>query len=456
MDRFGIDFGAGRHTIAENLELPIESGDVVCFTGPSGSGKSSLLRAAADELAKQHGATAVLDIERLELGDRILIEALEVPVDEAMQLLSACGLGEARLMLRTPAELSDGQRYRFRLALGLSHKPRWLVADEFTATLDRTLARVVAYNVRRTADRTGTGFLLATTHEDVLEDLSPSLHVRCGLDGRITVEQAACLLADRSGDTDASQPHKRDACATGSAKKKALSLARRMFLTTGSKRDWPHFSRWHYRGHHLGAVRFVTLLWLCHPPSSILHPQSPTPEDEQQPTAIRPDPQPARAIGICVFTAPPLSLRQRNRFFGLSGRWSSAGIAALNRQLVMLSRVVLDPTFRGAGIAADFIRASCRACPWPWIETQAEMGRLSPFFEKAGFVRVGAAPGQRRSRTAHSAIYGTRRGPRGTKALLTEATHRKSRYARPVYYVFDNRAEGRGTRDEGPGPEDGG
>ena len=94
-------------------------------------------------------------------------------------------------MLRTPAELSDGQRYRFRLALGLSKKPRWIVADEFTATLDRTLARVIAFNIRRLADRTGTGFLLATTHEDVIEDLDPDVHVRCRLDGEVSVERTS-------------------------------------------------------------------------------------------------------------------------------------------------------------------------------------------------------------------------------------------------------------------------
>ena len=90
-------------------------------------------------------------------------------------------------MLRTPGELSDGQRYRFQLALGVASDAAWLVADEFTATLDRTLAKLIAFNVRRLADRTGQGFLLATTHEDVIDDLSPDLHVRCRLGGEINI-----------------------------------------------------------------------------------------------------------------------------------------------------------------------------------------------------------------------------------------------------------------------------
>src|SRR5579885_998606 len=52
MDHFGIGFETGRHVIAENLELPIEPGDLVCFTGPSGSGKSSLMRAAAENVSR--------------------------------------------------------------------------------------------------------------------------------------------------------------------------------------------------------------------------------------------------------------------------------------------------------------------------------------------------------------------------------------------------------------------
>ena len=97
-------------------------------------------------------------------------------------------------MLRTPAELSDGQRYRFRLALALSQRPQWVVADEFTATLDRTLAKVIAFNIRRLANRTGVGFLLATTHEDVAADLAPDVRVRCRLDGEVRVETQVASL----------------------------------------------------------------------------------------------------------------------------------------------------------------------------------------------------------------------------------------------------------------------
>ena len=113
----------------------------------------------------------------------------------------------------------------------------------------------------------------------------------------------------------------------------------------------------------------------------------------------------------------------------------------MNAQLVTLSRVVIHPTYRGAGIASKFIRRSCESCPWPWIESLAQMGHINPFFERAGFVRVGVTRAKSRSIEGHSAIYGNRAGRNGKQQLVTRETHKKSEYANPVYYIFDNRKD---------------
>ena len=108
-------------------------------------------------------------------------------------------------------------------------------------------------------------------------------------------------------------------------------------------------------------------------------------------------------------------------------------LAALNRQLWLLSRVVLHPTYRGAGIASSFERRACATCPVNWIETLTAMGCVNPFFERAGFVRVGVIRKEPRQRGDYGAIY-------GSKARVSAETRAKSRFSEPVYYVFDNRA----------------
>ncbi|MFV0442374.1 MAG: hypothetical protein ACK5Q5_02250 [Planctomycetaceae bacterium] len=148
----------------------------------------------------------------------------------------------------------------------------------------------------------------------------------------------------------------------------------------------------------------------------------------------------AEPIGICVFASPPISLRLRNQFFGRSGRWSRPALQALNRQIALLQRVVIHPTYRGAGIATDFVRTACELCPYPWIETLTQMGHINPFFEKAGFQRVGISTPGNHDRSIHSSLYGGKRRHAG-QGLLTRETFEKSRYSRPIYYVFDNRAQ---------------
>ena len=183
-DLFGLDAAHAeeRHIVCEHWSADIPPAATVLFQGASGSGKSSMLRAVADQVG-------ALDASLFELPDVPAIDAVPGDFPTRLDLLGACGLGEARLMLRRPAEMSDGQRYRFRLALALAWAKRdgvgFIVADEFAALLDRTLAKVVAYNLRKLCPRLGVGALLATTHTDVIDDLSPDLTVTCLGDGVI-------------------------------------------------------------------------------------------------------------------------------------------------------------------------------------------------------------------------------------------------------------------------------
>lgn len=129
-------------------------------------------------------------------------------------------------------------------------------------------------------------------------------------------------------------------------------------------------------------------------------------------------------VGVCVFGTGAASLTLRSKFFGLTNPRSALGLRSLNERLWVLQRVVLHPTYRGAGIAAGFVRRACELCPVDWVETLTAMGRANPFFERAGFVRVGVID----KRVGTGGAYTTRR--RGATA---------HRFSEPVYYVRDNR-----------------
>jgi ABC-type ATPase with predicted acetyltransferase domain len=170
----GIDRLKDQRTTHE-CTVEVNDGDIVYITGPSGAGKSVLLREMQ---------TAVADDEK------IIIEQIALPADrpaidcvggsgtiDALSLLSYAGLSDVFCMLNAPANLSEGQKYRFRLACALASGKKFIFADEFCSNLDRITAGVIAYNVRRFAKHNGVTFFLASAHEDILADLQPDVLV---------------------------------------------------------------------------------------------------------------------------------------------------------------------------------------------------------------------------------------------------------------------------------------
>lgn len=181
-EMFGIGLDESHEAVLyDGLVLDVRRGDVVFITGPSGTGKSVLLGLVARALASQE-KVRLTDLGSVSLeADSPLIELLDRPLEEALRLFSTAGLADAFLLLRRPRELSDGQRWRLRLALAIercrTEGGGWpiLVADEFASTLDRLCARALAYRLRRLADAEGLTVLAASAHEDVVEDLAPDV-----------------------------------------------------------------------------------------------------------------------------------------------------------------------------------------------------------------------------------------------------------------------------------------
>ena len=183
-------------------KIEIRAGQIILITGPSGAGKSTLLR----ELRAQNGDTRWIDLSRVRLPDRPVVDCMtdrlppraddddESRIVAALDLLSRVGLGEVWTYLRRPFELSEGQRWRLRLALAIAAatraagRPTALVADEFCALLDRITAAIVARALRKTVDSSGQPVcaVVATSHDDLVAALRPDLHAVCDF-GRVTV-----------------------------------------------------------------------------------------------------------------------------------------------------------------------------------------------------------------------------------------------------------------------------
>lgn len=193
-ESFGIGLDDKEFVVFDNLELKVRDGDVIYITGQSGSGKSLLLKDLERQMAERGKTVANLD--RIVLEERALIDQIGKDTNDAIRLLSSAGINDAYLFVRKPSELSDGQRYRFRLAKAIETGADVWVADEFLAVLDRTAAKVIAFSVQKTARRVGATVIVATTHTDMVRDLGPDLYIEKRYREKLRIETQETLSAD--------------------------------------------------------------------------------------------------------------------------------------------------------------------------------------------------------------------------------------------------------------------
>ncbi|HGL3854478.1 TPA: AAA family ATPase [Klebsiella aerogenes] len=186
-ESFGLGLDDKAWTLYDNLELDIESGDVVYVTGQSGSGKSVVLRELKHLMADSGQRVASID-DFVFADDTNVIDQLGKTTSDALGLLSMAGLNDAYLFVRKPSEMSDGQKYRLKIAKLIESGADVWVADEFGAVLDRVTAQVVASNLQRAARAVGATVIVATTHEDLKNALRPSVQITKHYKERVKVD----------------------------------------------------------------------------------------------------------------------------------------------------------------------------------------------------------------------------------------------------------------------------
>lgn len=176
--------------VLEKVNLTVEEGRFVSLVGPSGSGKSSLLRAVIG-LQQPLSGTIETNLARSELGLLFQDDALlpwKTARDNVALGLTFNGterrkaLAEAEAWLerlglagfgdRFPRHLSGGQRKRVALAQVLAMKPRLILMDEPFASLDAIVRARVVKDVVALVERERISVLLVT--HDLEEALSLS------------------------------------------------------------------------------------------------------------------------------------------------------------------------------------------------------------------------------------------------------------------------------------------
>ncbi|MEM0095046.1 MAG: ATP-binding cassette domain-containing protein [Candidatus Bathyarchaeia archaeon] len=326
-------FGLGidqqqKFTIYDNVELKIEKGDIVYITGESGSGKSTLLKALEKDI-RQHTRQTCINIKAVKpSASKPIIETVGKNFQEALELLSHVGLNDAFLFLRPYRQLSDGQKYRYKIAKLIESNAQVWILDEFAATLDRDTAKIVAYNLQKLARKMGKAVLAATTHTDLFEDLNPSVHIHKRYGKEITVHYYPNKPAPE------------------------CSLTHEMHIQEGTTADYKALSMFHYRSASLP------------PPRKIF-------------TLKRGD----ETCGVIVYSYPPPTM------FGRSLVWKGT-LQQLQKEVSTITRVIIHPKYRSIGLGTKIVKETLPLAGTPYVETLAVMAKYNPFFEKAGMQKI--------------------------------------------------------------------
>ena len=160
------------NVVLDDISLDIKKGDVVGIIGPSGTGKSTLLR-CVNRLETPERGTVTIGDKTIDLSEKKPKDLLYLRQNTGM-VFQRFNLFEKKTALEKlvgmapwanhyPKHLSGGQQQRVALARALAMKPQILLLDEPTSALDPELVGEVLDVIRKVAAQGYT--MLLVSHE---------------------------------------------------------------------------------------------------------------------------------------------------------------------------------------------------------------------------------------------------------------------------------------------------
>jgi ABC-type lipoprotein export system ATPase subunit len=206
LEDVSLDFASGANLVkaVKHVSCTLKSGDRVAITGPSGSGKSSLLALIAgldqptsgvvkwpalglpSTLRPRHIGIAFQSQSLLPALS--VLENVEIPLlmlgetkDSSARALAMLKLVELdHLADRLPAELSGGQMQRVAFARALITNPQLILADEPTGQLDQATGKHLIAQVLSALEGSQTALVIATHDLNLAINMKSQWHMNFG------------------------------------------------------------------------------------------------------------------------------------------------------------------------------------------------------------------------------------------------------------------------------------